>query len=232
MLPKICSIPECGRKHYSQDLCQFHLMRKKRYGDPLSEQAELDLICTIDGCGRATSSGGRGWCGMHWKRWRRYGNTSDHIPHYEATEEAYEARTVRVGDCIEWTGSTTRNGYGRFHRDGGIKLVHRYVYERENGPIPEGMYVDHICHNPSCSNIKHLRLATPGQNLQNHQGATVISKTGVRGVYPAKGGRFYAQVTHKYKTYTVGSFGTIEDAEIAVIAKRNELHTHNNRDRV
>lgn len=231
--PKFCTAGDCETKSVYFGLCRFHHRRKLWLGDPLAEPPVYPDICIIEDCGRTTSSGGRGWCGMHWKRWRRYGNTADHIVHHTSTEAAYSARTVRVGSCVEWTGYKDQNGYGRFNRGGrGVELVHRYVYELEHGAIPKGMHIDHICHNPSCSNIKHLRLTTPGQNVQNHSGATRASKTGVRGVYPTNRGGYYAQTSYQGKKYTVGTFLTIEEAEAAVIAKRNELHTHNDRDRM
>jgi hypothetical protein len=50
----------------------------------------------------------------------------------------------------------------------------------------------------------------------------------VRGVYPSRG-RWRAQVVHNGKVFRVGTFGTIAEAEAAVIAKRNELYGHNDR---
>jgi len=44
--------------------------------------------------------------------------------------------------------------------DGVLKAVmyHRYVYEQNRGPIPEGYEVDHLCKNRACCNIDHLQL--------------------------------------------------------------------------
>ena len=232
MVPKTCSIEECSKVLYSQGLCRAHLMRKKDYGDPLSKQAEIDQTCSIEGCGRTDKKGGRGWCGMHWKRWRKHGSTDCLVPHYSSREEAYAARTVQVGDCIEWTGYRDPNGYGKMHLEGEAVHVHRYVFALHHGEIPKGMHIDHICHNPPSSNIAHLRLATPSQNAQNHSGASILSATGVRGVYPSAHGGYYAQTSSRGKKYTLGTFRTIEEAEAAVIAKRNELHTHNDWDRI
>jgi hypothetical protein len=50
----------------------------------------------------------------------------------------------------------------------------------------------------------------------------------VRGVYPSRG-RWRAQVVHNGKVFRVGTFGTIAEAEAAVIAKRNELDSHTDR---
>lgn len=47
----------------------------------------------------------------------------------------------------------------------------------------------------------------------------------------AKTGQWVARMRHNYQSIHVGYFDTIEEAEQAVIAKRNELYTHNNADR-
>lgn len=36
-------------------------------------------------------------------------------------------------------------------------MYHRYVWERANGPIPEGYEIDHLCSNRACSNLEHLQ---------------------------------------------------------------------------
>lgn len=50
------------------------------------------------------------------------------------------------------------NGKKRF------EMYHRYKWEREVGPIPEGYEVDHICRNRRCCNINHLQLLTRSEH--------------------------------------------------------------------
>jgi hypothetical protein len=33
--PKICSIPDCGKKHFGRGFCQAHYQRLRKHGDPL-----------------------------------------------------------------------------------------------------------------------------------------------------------------------------------------------------
>jgi len=75
-------------------------------------------------------------------------------------------------NCIPWSGYIDPQGYGRT-REG---LAHREVWERAFGPIPDGMQIDHSCHNAtgchrgstcphrSCVNLAHLQLVTPRVN--------------------------------------------------------------------
>ena len=137
--------------------------------------------------------------------------------------------------CWNWTGSKDRHGYGRFglgSREAGVAFAHRYAWEIENGPIPEGMDLDHICHQHACVRPSHLRPVDRKRNMENLAGAYTTSGTGVRGVsWDKRRGLYRATVTHNYKQVMVGRFETIEAAAAAVQAKRLELFTHNNLDR-
>ena len=110
--------------------------------------------------------------------------------------------------------------------------VHRYAYERHVGPIPDGLQIDHICHNRICVEPSHLRAVTNKQNLENISGAYATSSTGVRGVHPIKGSaKYQAVVVHNRQHYKAGRYDTIAEAEAVVITLRNKLFTHNDADR-
>jgi hypothetical protein len=57
-----------------------------------------------------------------------------------------------------------KDGYAKVNRFRKEMRMHRYIYEREVGEIPEGYVLLHICDNPSCINPKHMR---PGTNEEN-----------------------------------------------------------------
>jgi hypothetical protein len=75
-------------------------------------------------------------------------------------------RTVRDGDCLRWTGSKTKTGYGRIGHEGKTKSVHRVAYELAKGPIPEGLEIDHLCRVRDCVNPAHLEAVTHTVNVQ------------------------------------------------------------------
>ncbi|WP_234795512.1 HNH endonuclease signature motif containing protein [Mycobacteroides saopaulense] len=188
-------------------------------------------ICTVEGCGRKPS-GGRGLCVRHYHRWCNYGDpTGGGALRIIGDDEArFWSKVEKTEDCWEWTG-WKHKGYGQFHRNGVDIGAHRISYEMANGPISDGMVIDHICHNPGCVNPKHLREATVKQNMENRAGAQSNNKSsGYRGVTRSDSG-WIAQMKHNGQHIYIGYFALVEDAAEAARSKRNELFTHNNRDR-
>lgn len=105
------------------------------------------------------------------------------------------AKLVREGDCLVWTcARRTPEGYGAIGvwEDGRSKalVVHRVAYELVKGPIPEGMWIDHLCMNKLCADPFHLEAVSPGENTR-------------RGVYFNK-----AAACRNGHEYTPGSYWT------------------------
>ena len=69
------------------------------------------------------------------------------------------------GNCLEWPLARDPEGYGRTVIKQQIWRVHRLVWTHFRGAIPHGKQVQHLCNNPSCSNIDHLAL---GECIDNH----------------------------------------------------------------
>ncbi len=75
------------------------------------------------------------------------------------------------GPCHVFRGCKV-GGYGQVRHNGKLAYVHRYVWERDVGPIPKGLVIDHLCRNPGCCNVKHLRVTTQKvNNTENVVGA-------------------------------------------------------------
>lgn len=145
----------------------------------------------------------------------------------KTVEERFWEKVDKSGDCWLWMGYCRPDGYGRFWHEGKPVYAHRLAYEWAYGDIPEGMQADHRCHQRNCVRPEHLRLVTNAQNQQNLRGATRASTTGIRGVRWRKDRRKYqVQVRLNGKAYFAGYYDTLEEAEMAAIAKRKELFTH------
>ena len=69
-----------------------------------------------------------------------------------------------TGECYIWSGAISTNGYGAFRINGITKPVHRVAYLLFNGPIPEGLHIDHTCNNRLCCNHEHLEAVTQDEN--------------------------------------------------------------------
>lgn len=54
-----------------------------------------------------------------------------------------------------------RNGYYRESRPDGTRVYsHRRAWEAANGPVPDGLVLDHLCRNRWCCNPTHLEPVT------------------------------------------------------------------------
>lgn len=63
---------------------------------------------------------------------------------------------VQENGCWDWIGALTDDGYGSIWVGGKTHRAHRWVYEREVGPISAGKQLDHLCRNRGCVNPAHL----------------------------------------------------------------------------
>lgn len=137
---------------------------------------------------------------------------------YATPEESFLGRTEPLlwSGCLVWTGARDSGGYGNIWADGRLMKAHRYAWTRENGPVPEGAEVDHICHERSCVEVSHLRLATRQQNTRNRAGAQRGRKQDLPRGVTRRGGSYQARVMINGRAINAGSFPTIERAEIAV----------------
>lgn len=158
-------------------------------------------------------------------------------------KRSWEAALERIWDRTDFCGSVqpgmdtgcwlydadkvNRHGYPDLKLDGKCVQAHRFIYGLVNKELP--LIVDHACRIRRCVNIDHLRGATPKQNAENR--SLMPSASGIRGVRWHQGA-WRCRVCHHGKRMEWGSFSTAEEAEIAVVAKRNELFTHNLLDRL
>lgn len=81
----------------------------------------------------------------------------------------YTARTIEVGECIEWQGRMLKSQAAQpntpvAQTTAKGKSVHiivaRWVWEQEHGPIPPGTMIYRTCCNNRCVRGKHLAAGT------------------------------------------------------------------------
>jgi HNH endonuclease len=87
-----------------------------------------------------------------WSKVDKNGSAPDYAPH--------------LGPCWIWEGARHRLGYGHFMTTKPTTvLAHRWSYEETNGPIPDGLELDHLCRVPSCVRPAHCEPVTHRENL-------------------------------------------------------------------
>ncbi len=90
-------------------------------------------------------------------------------------EERFWAKVDKNGPngCWIWLGTRNNWGYGHFwlnKHKGHMIFAHRFAYELLRTLIPEGMTIDHLCHNPACVNPDHLEVVTVKDNILRGNG--------------------------------------------------------------
>lgn len=122
--------------------------------------------CTVTGCDRPHEA--RGYCHGHFERLRSGRPIGG--PFLDTPMKRFHAK-VEVADtgCWVWTGGTDgENRYGGFY-DSTTKRVaraHRWRWEQEHGPVPEGLELDHLCRTTLCVNPEHLEPVDHRTNLR------------------------------------------------------------------
>lgn len=195
--------------------------------------------CSIEGCSKKLLA--RGWCSLHYQRWRRHGDPLAVAPKASLEERFWAsvskggpipARAPWLGQCWTWVGKPDDGGYGRIDI-GGLQRIpaHRVSWTIAFGDIKPGVEVDHRCRNRACVNPDHLRLATRKQNRE-HLDLYANNKSGYRGVsFHAQHKKWMVSVRHNGRTIHGGYFDDVHDAGAAARVLRNHLFTHNDLDR-
>ncbi len=120
-------------------------------------------------------------------------------------------------------GKPKGRGYVYVRYSGKFHAVHRVIWAWHNGEIPAGTEIDHANRNPLDNRIENLRTATRSQNARNRESRS--NKTGCRGVvtYPGSS-KFYVRIAAGGVRHAVGSFDTLEQAELAYRNASRALH--------
>jgi hypothetical protein len=117
----------------------------------------------------------RGRCGTcYFRNLRRVRAAAK--PVQTVADRLFAKATAGPGNCLIWTGALNDGGYGLISIDGRNRRAHRVAYEQVIGPIPDGMELDHTCHNQDdtcpggrclhrrCVNPHHLEPVSKQEN--------------------------------------------------------------------
>lgn len=113
--------------------------------------------------------------------------------------EQFWAKVDKTATCWLYTGYLTK-GYGRVMVNSKRYMIHRYVYEKFLGLIPDGLEIDHLCRIRNCVNPDHLEAVTRLVNnyrIPNYQGNRTHCKYGHPLEKREKYGRFCRTCTRK-----------------------------------
>jgi len=254
-----CSFSGCPRLVRAKGLCAAHYKQKRSCMElqPLRARrckGEDPKPCSFEGCNRLASV--KELCASHYVQGkRRNGREMTPLRGYrlpnqvELDEDGVscwlvlldvhgESRSRTRIDLEDldnvlqyrWQGSA-----GRATSRIGTKESRKHlVMARLILDAHEDLEVDHINGNPLDNRKKNLREVTHAENMQN-QGVRANSTTGIRNVQLVKSGfykgKFCARVMKGGKSYEVGYFGCIEEAEEAAEELRATLFTHHNEER-
>lgn len=94
-------------------------------------------------------------------------------------EERFWAKVNKTEDCWLWTGGLDKKGYANLNVEGRSTKAHRWSWEQVNGPIPDGLHIDHLCRVRHCVRPDHLEPVTLAEN--NRRQADALYPTCKRG---------------------------------------------------
>ncbi len=99
--------------------------------------------------------------------------------------------------------------------------VHRVIWLYVHGTFPSGL-IDHINRDRTDNRLCNLRHCTDFQNVGN-RALHRNNKTGFKGVFVSKPGKFTAQIMHNRKARHIGYFKTPEEAHAAYMEEARKI---------
>lgn len=89
-----------------------------------------------------------------------------------SVEDRFWSKVDTGGECWLWLASLYHGGYGGFWDGKRTVRAHRWAYESEFGPIPDGLTLDHLCRTRACVRPDHLEAVTDRTNILRGTGPT------------------------------------------------------------
>lgn len=101
--------------------------------------------------------------------------------------------------CWEWQRAIDKKtGYGcATDDDAKARSAHAVYYERESGPVPDGMHLDHLCRTRRCVRPDHLEPVSQQINVQRGS-RSKLSQDSVRKIRELRnGGMLYREIAER-----------------------------------
>lgn len=186
MAQRTCAVDGCDGVVNARGMCGRHYTRMMRHGDPLGggrnqtrnhrrPPGTPERQCSVGECERRAIS--FGWCRMHFLRWKRHGDpliqgrlVGDTVARFWSKVDKngpIPDYAPHLGPCWLWTGgkSSKRAPYGQFRLPDRLVLSHKWAWEAENGPVPGGLELDHLCRVQPCVRPSHLQAVPHRTNV-------------------------------------------------------------------
>tara|TARA_A100001011_G_scaffold385744_2_gene460282 strand:+ start:2091 stop:2606 length:516 start_codon:yes stop_codon:yes gene_type:complete len=154
------------------------------------------------------------------KLWKNKNELSDKVTIVD--DEDYDKVMTAISKKSKWYAVNHNPALRYYAMNGGRdKSVHRVIMD-----APKGMDVDHINGDSLDNRKENLRLCTRSENCRNKK-VRADSKSGFKGVYQTKNGRFQAYIGDPSKisrNIKLGTYDTPEEAARAYDKRALELH--------
>lgn len=166
------------------------------------------MSCIIDGCDKKAEK--RGWCAMHYRRWRVHGDVNANLRPNLGSTKAFMHDVVLSydgGECLIWPFARNNQGYATFNG----RLATRFVCTKANGAPPSPKHeAAHTCGAGSsgCVAKRHLVWKTRTENEMDK----ILHGTTNRGERSGNAKLTNAQVRELHQL-----LGVMSDRKIALI---------------
>lgn len=177
---RTCEVEGCGSKHLARGYCSRHYQS--------IHLPEVRDSCSVEGCDRRIKVKVDGVCDTHYARLRVHGSTE--LPSRE--DRFWERVDQDPEGC--WLIGAPDTYHTATAPDGTVTNAHRVAFIYENGGVPDGLVVDHLCETPGCVNPDHLAATTQRVNVLRSvrtEAGKNVRKTHCKRGHPLSGDNLY-----------------------------------------